>query len=196
MRAACLARLAAAAIRIGLSYLGSRARASGTSGSTLCAVLRSWLRASGRPPASRRRTASARGPRCRSSSLESRSVSSPSNTGSLPILASCWIRLASSKASRQLAVGERSWRTYSIASRSPPASLPNKSQTMITTTTTTAGITKSCTTNPADGGSTGGRSGKVAGLSSVAAGFANGSLGWIMHGRRARRRRIGLSSQS
>ncbi len=30
-----------------------------------------------------------------------------------------------------------------MASRSPPASLPNKSQTMMTTKTTTAGITKS-----------------------------------------------------
>ena len=39
---------------------------------------------------------------------------------------------------------------------------------MITTTTTTAGITKSCTTNPADGGSTLGRSGSVAGSPFVA----------------------------
>ena len=45
-RAACLARLSAAASRISLSYFGSSARASGTSGSTFCppAVLASSVR--------------------------------------------------------------------------------------------------------------------------------------------------------
>src|SRR3954447_4446201 len=45
-----------------------------------------------------------------------------------------------------------------MASRSPPASLPNRSQTTITTATIAAGITNNCTMNPADGGSTGGKS--------------------------------------
>jgi hypothetical protein len=49
---------------------------------------------------------------------------------------------------------------------------------MITTTTTAAGITNNCTTNPADGGSTGGKSGRAADLSPSPLEIRKGSLGW------------------
>ena len=104
-RAACLARLAAAAIRIGGSNFGSSARASDVDRVDLAAVGQAGVE---RLERAQRQgdVLGQRGFSFWSSSCASRSVSSPSSLGSLPSLGSFWIRLASSKADRQLADGE------------------------------------------------------------------------------------------
>ena len=89
--------------RLGLRLQGAdRASRSGRP----CGRRPGWLRGVWKRPGSGPRTGSARGFSLWSSSCESRSVSSPSSLGSLPSLASFWIRLASSKADRQLADDE------------------------------------------------------------------------------------------